>query len=156
MTFCLLQQRWRYSSDTLRSSLMKTTKTGTMEDVVRTGRAETGGGGTLHPATLPETRRGSFQSAMKWTNVTGKAPLLIGSPSMWPNWREGRQEGRQRIIKASEEDSQHFKTCSQVTSTGGGKLWLWKLEHMTAFNNKKGHVGHINIRAVPNRLKLLS
>lgn len=41
--------------------------------------------------TLPETHRGSSQSAMKCTNVTGKAPLLIGSPSMWPSCEEGKQ-----------------------------------------------------------------
>lgn len=62
---------------------------------------QTGEGGALHPATLLETQRGMFQSAMKCTNVTGKAPLLIGSPSMWPSCDEGRQRRRQRMIKGS-------------------------------------------------------
>lgn len=38
-----------------------------------------------------------IQSAMKWTNVTGNAPLLIGSPSMWPTCEEEvRLEGMKK------------------------------------------------------------
>lgn len=46
-----------------------------------------GEGGSLRP----ETQRENVQSAMKCTNVTGKAPLLIGSPSMWPSCEGGRE-----------------------------------------------------------------
>lgn len=30
----------------------------------------------------------TFQSEMKWTNVTGNAPRLTGSPSMWPTCKK--------------------------------------------------------------------
>ena len=34
----------------------------------------------------------SAQSAMKCTNFTGKAPRLIGSPSMWPSCEKKRKD----------------------------------------------------------------
>lgn len=60
------------------------------------GLTEMGEGRWMHPAMLLETQREAAQSAMKCTNVTGKAPLLIGSPSMWPSCEEGRQSGEVR------------------------------------------------------------
>lgn len=53
-----------------------------------------------------------FQSAMKCTNVTGKAPLLIGSPSMWPSCEEGRREA------TSEDDKKDIKEIKVVVGLG--------------------------------------
>lgn len=50
-------------------------------------QTRTGEGGKLHPGTFSE----NFQSTMKCTNVTGKAPLLSGSPSMCPSCKRGKQ-----------------------------------------------------------------
>lgn len=43
----------------------------------------------------------SFQSTMKCTNVTGKAPLLSGSPSMCPSCKGGKQRQGQRLKTAT-------------------------------------------------------
>lgn len=109
-----LEPRWWHSSDALTSSpvmpgttmmmmTMSTTNTGTLVDVFPGWRTETGEGGTLRPVALPETRRGTGQSAMKCTNVTGKAPRLIGSPSMWPSCEERGQRRRQGMISCNWE-----------------------------------------------------
>lgn len=84
-------------------------------------QTETGEGGGGDAAIPPPRRflrpRGeTVQSAMKCTNVTGNAPLLIGSPSMWPSCEEeedtearSEDDGRQLQLENHLEHKRNTK-----------------------------------------------
>lgn len=63
------------------------------------GLTETEAMGDAAFQTEPDTLTLILQSAMKCTNVTGKAPRLIGSPSMWPSCGTQTEKQVKKVIK---------------------------------------------------------
>lgn len=78
------------------------------------GLTETEAMGDAASQTEPDTMTLILQSAMKCTNVTGKAPRLIGSPSMWPSHHSWSSSPSTTITSPSENVSSSGLSAMQL------------------------------------------
>lgn len=78
------------------------------------GLTETDAIGDAASQTEPDTTTLILQSAMKCTNVTGKAPRLIGSPSMWPSHHSWSSSPSTTITSPSENVSSSGLSAIQL------------------------------------------